>query len=260
MKTLVILTLVQLVSVFSFGYILPLDVILQKNAALAGNSIISVDQEVIFKDSYKEFVVKENWLIEGDRNLRLTARGAGELKDLVSIAAVYNNKNKTSISGKNRQSRPFGEDFFEKYLAIKSKESFQNYFKEMGISPNVRLSRAAGAVCFAVGDPPKTATSTPSPEVWFDQDSFRLAKMRFPGNAEVEFSDYAVYNNVHYPRKKLVTWGDKTVTIRVLKVSTKTSTTIKSFYPESLEQASEISVSRLGGMGASIEEFYKRFR
>ena len=142
MKTLVCLTLVQLFSVISNAYILPLEIILQKNAVLAGTSIISVEQDVTFKDAYKNVVVKETWLIEGDRNLRLTAKGAGELRDSLSIAAVYNNRNKTTLSGKSRLSRAPGENFFEKYLAIKSKDSFMSYIKELGISQNVRAGIA----------------------------------------------------------------------------------------------------------------------
>ena len=260
MKTLVLLTLVQLISLFSQAYILPLEIILQKNAVLAGNSIISVDQDVTFKDAYKTVTVKENWLIEGDRNLKLTAKGAGELRDLIYLTTVYNNKNKTTLISNAKQSKPVGEDFFEKYLAIKSKDSFVSYLKELGISQNVRLSRAAGAVCFAVGEPALGATPNSNPEVWFDQDSFRLAKIRFPSNAEVEFSDWAVYNKVHYPKKKTVTWGDKSVVISITKVSTKTGVGIKSFYPENLDQNSEMSLARLGPLGSTIEDFYKRFR
>lgn len=260
MKTLVFLTLVQLFSVVSTAYVLPLEIILQKNAVLAGTSIISVEQDVTFKDPYKSVVVKETWLIEGDRNLRLSAKGTGELRDLISIAAVYNNKSKTLISGKSRVSHAAGEDFFEKYLAIKSKDSFMVYLKELGISQNVRLSRAAGAICFAVGEPATGAIPNNNPEVWFDQDSFRLSKMRFPNNAEVEFSNWGIYGKVHYPKKKVITWDDKTVVVTVTKVSTKSGNGIKSFYPESLDQASEVNLARLGPLGLTIEEFYKRFR
>ncbi len=260
MKTLAILTLVQLLSVISHGYILPLEIILQKNAVVAGNSIISVDQDVVFKDAYRSVTVKENWLIEGDRNLKLSARGAGEIKDLISVAAVYNNKNKTFISARSRQSRNFGEEFFERFLAVKSKDSFTSYLKELGISQSVRMSRAAGAICFAVGEPSKGAEPENNPGIWIEQDSFRLVKMRFPSNAQIEFTDWAVYNKVHYPRKKTVTWDGKSVTIFVTKVSTKTGAGIKSFYPENLEQPSELSLTRLGSLGTTIEDFYKRFR
>lgn len=260
MKTLAVLTIVQLFCRFSQAYILPLETILQKNAALAGNSIINVEQEVIFKDAYKEVAIKESWLIEGDRNLKVSARGMGELKDVFSWAAVYNNKNKTSLSGKSRINHPVSEDFFERYPVIKSKDSFMTYLKELGIDTNVRLSRAGGAVCFAVGEPAKSMVPNREPEVWFDQDSFRVAKIRFPSNAEVEFSDYAVFNNIHYPRKKIISWGGKTVTIKIQKVLTKTGAGIKTFYPESLEQPTDMQLTRLGVLGQQIDEFYKRFR
>ena len=56
------------------AYILPLDTIMEKNIAQSGRRIISVDQDVIFRNGISELVVKENWLIEGDKNLILTAK------------------------------------------------------------------------------------------------------------------------------------------------------------------------------------------
>src|SRR6476620_11360583 len=122
-----VLTLVQLFAFTSQAYILPLESVLQKSAATAGNSILSVEQDVQFRDGAKIYTVKETWLIEGDRNLRLTAKGVGELKDAVNLNFVYNNKNRTRLNGKNKVTQPAGADFFEKYLAIKSKDSYFAY-------------------------------------------------------------------------------------------------------------------------------------
>lgn len=261
MKTfllLPVLTIVQLISVFAKAYVLPLDSILHKTAGLAGSSIIAVEQNVIFKDAGKEFIVKEEWLIEGDKNLRLTATGVGELKDLIKIHYLYNNKKRTQIIGKNKTISDMSPEFFEKFLAIKSVESYHTYLKDLGISPKVRLSRASGAISFAVGEPSNGKAL--SPQIWIDQDYFRLNKIRFPSESEVEFSDFKAYGNVHYPTLKIVAWADKNAALQVTKVSTKTGATIKSFYPEALDMPSEIYLSNKGSLGLKVEEFYKRFR
>ena len=252
------MTLVQLNSGSAQAYILPLDIILQKSAQLAGNSIVSIDQEVQLKDGNKIYTVKENWLIEGDRNLKMSAHGVGELKDAININYLYNNRNRISFLGKNKMSKTLGGDIFEKYLAIKSKDSYESYLKELNISPTVRLSRAGGLVCFAVGT--ESTAGTVNPQMWIDQNSFRLIKMRLPSNAEVEFTDYMEKDGVHYPRQKVISWDGKSVKITVTKITTKTGATIKNFYPDSLDSSLAVSLANQGVAGATLEEFYSRFR
>lgn len=262
MKTftlLTVMTLVQLVSSLAGAYILPLENILQKNAALAGSGILSVEQDVHFVEAGKTYTVHETWLIEGDRNLRLTARGLGELRDSVNLTYLYNNKNRTQKNGTTRQAKPAGPDFFEKFLAIKSKDSYVGYLKDLGISDQVRLSRAAGNVCFAVGDVSPSLTQL-TPQIWFVQDSFRLAKIRFSSQAEVEFSEYEERNGVHYPKKKHIEFNGQTVNAVVTKFGPSSSSSIRDFYPETVEAASVLNVASAGAVGLQIEAFYSRFR
>lgn len=252
------MTLVQLASPTVHSYILPLEFILQKSAGLAGSSIISIEQEVQFKDGVKTYSVKETWLIEGDRNLKLQARGLGELKDAINVNYLYNNKSRTSFLQKNKSVKSTAPDFFEKFLAIKSKDSYLGYMKELKIGDNVRLARAAGQVCFAVGN--ISTESDVQPHFWFDQSSFRLSKMRFPSQSEIEFSDYAEKDKVHYPRTKTISWQGKTVTIKVTKITTKTSSSIQDFYPEELQPSAPVSLTNFGLAGSVLDEFYTRFR
>ncbi len=258
MKTLLLLTLVQTFSLFSYGFILPLDLILEKNIALSGQKIISVEQDVYFKDGLQEVAVHESWLIEGDKNLKLTATGLGELKDIVKIMAVYNGKNRTTLVGKNKLTEIVGRDFFERYLSIRSIDSYKMYLNELTINPNVRLSRANGVIAFAVGD---MSTEILKPQIWIGQDSFQIQKIRLPSEAEVVFDDYAVINtSLTYPKTKKLDWAGKTVVIKVRSISDKTKVSAETFYPRSLETPSEIFVSNKNSMGLMIEEFYKRFR
>lgn len=262
MKTftlLTVMTLVQFVSSLASAYILPLENILQKNAQLAGSGILSVEQDVHFVEAGKTYTVHESWLIEGDRNLRLTARGLGELRDVVNLTYLYNNKNRTQKIGASRQTKPVSADFFEKFLAIKSKDSYIGYLKEAGISEQVRLSRAGGRVCFAVGDMSPSMTQL-NPQIWFDQDSFRLAQIRFLSQAEVDFNDYEEKANIHYPKRKQVDFNGQTVNITVTKFGPSISSSIRDFYPETVETASVLNVSNIGAVGNQIETFYSRFR
>lgn len=256
----------QLILFSASAYVLPLDTILSKTTLQVGTEIISVEQNVIFKEGTEEYVVQENWLIEGDKNLKLTATGVGELKDLFSIHYLYNNKKRTHISEKNKIVKEVPSEFFERFLVVKSADSYRTYLKEQGISSKVRLSRAGGAICFAIGEASnKTALS---PQVWIDQDFFHLNKIRFATEADVEFSDYKDYGKentkenikLHYPMTKQVSWSGKTATVKVTRVSIKNGATIKNFYSDALEGPSDIQLTGKGSLGQKITEFYTRFR
>ena len=253
-----VLTIVQWFCSFSYGFILPLDFVLTKSVSLSGNQIFSVEQDVIFKSGSEDFVVRENWLIEGDKNLKLMATGQGPLKDLIKMVVVYNSKNKTILSGKNKISEPVSADFFERYLSIRSLDSFKKYLFDLSIDPVVRLSRAAGSIAFAVGEP--SPANSVRPQLWIDQELFEIRKLRLPSTAELTLEDYAIYKQIHYPRLKKLSWSNQTVVIKVRKVSTKTSATLASFYPQKLDQPSELNLTSKGDIGFLIQDFYKRFR
>ena len=253
-----LLTIVQLICSFSFGFILPLDAVLTKSVALNGNQIFSVDQDVIFKSGSEDFVVRENWLIEGDKNLKLTATGQGPLKDLIKMTVIYNSKTKTMLYGKNKVSEYVTPDFFERYLSVRSTDSFKKYLIELTVVPNVRLSRAAGSVAFAIGEP--SPVNAPHPQLWIDQELFEIRKLRLPSSAEISLDDYEVYKQIHYPKTKRISWAGHEILIRVRQVSTKTKATLSSFYPQNLDQPTEVNLTSKGDVGLFIQEFYKRFR
>jgi hypothetical protein len=257
MKTALILTIVLGFYNFSYGFVIPLQPALKKAVALSGNQIFSVDQDVIFKSDAEDVVIKENWLIEGDKNLILTATGQGSLKDLFRVVIYYNSKNKTMVIGKNKQSEVVSNDFFERYLTIRSVASFANYLTDLGVAKNIRISRVAGSPSLAIGDP---STNFLKPQVWLNQDTFQIRKMRFPSEAEVSFDDYAQYDKMSYPRLKVVSWGHQTVTIKVRQISTKVKANLTNFYPQKLDQPSEINLISKGPIGLTIQEFYTRFR
>ncbi len=259
MKTFFILTIVQTISLFSYGFILPLDLILEKNVAINGTRVVSVEQDVYFKDGSQELAIHESWLIEGDKNLKLTATGLGELKDAVRIVALYNGKNRTTVVGKNKVTDVVGRDFFERYLAIRSLESFKNYLNELTISSNVRLARSNGAISFAIGEP--SSATLLKPQAWFKQDTFQLSKIRFPSEAEISFSDYLVTNNqLNYPKTKILDWAGKSVVIKVRSVNDRVKVSSSVFYAQNLDSPSELLISNKNSAGLMVEEFYKRFR
>jgi hypothetical protein len=259
MKTFLTLTIVQTISLFSYGFILPLDLILEKNVATSGNQIFSVEQDVFLKEGMREVAIHESWQVEGDKNLRLTATGLGELKDVVKIVAIYNGKTRTSMIGKNRVTHPAPVDFFEKFLSVRSVHSFKTYLNELSIDPSVRFSRADGSITYAIGQ--ASPVGSLKPQMWFQQDNFQVRKIRFPSEAEATFSDFAeVSPKLIYPKMKKIEWSGKTAIIKVKSIVDKTKIPISNFYPQNVETPSELLVSNKNTMGALIEDFYTRFR
>lgn len=238
---------------------MPLETVVKKTVALSGNQIFTVEQDVIFKFGAEDFVIRETWLIEGDKNLKLTAVGVGSLKDMFRLVTIYNSKSKTTLYGKTKQTELTNSDFFERYLTVRSPDSFKNYLSLLSIPASIRLSRAGGATAFAIGEP-----STPDigkPHVWIDQDTFQLRKLRFLSESEVSLEDYAMYGKgFRHPKTKKIAWGEQNVLIKVRGVSTKTNATLSSFYPQNLDQPSEITLASKGNVGLVIQDFYKRFR
>lgn len=259
---LTFLTIVQLISISVQAYILPLDTILNKTAHQAGASIIEVLQNVVIQDEGKDYIIHEKWLIEGDKNLRLTATGTGELKDKIHISYLYNSKKRSEVVGKNKIVKEVSPEFFEKLIVIKTAESYRAYLKDLNIVNKVRLSRAAGTINFAIGTP--SSAEALSPQLWIDQELFHLNKIRFSTEADVEFSKFKDYGKedapLQYPLKKVVSWSGNTVGINVTEVFPKTTATIKHFYPDTLTDPSEIQSTGHDSLDKKIKEFYERFR
>ncbi len=259
MKTFFALTLVQLFLSFSYGFVLPLDTILKKHVVLNGSKIIALEQDVFFKESGLEAVIHETWLIEGDKNLKLIATGTGDLKDSFKIVALYNGKYRSILIGKNRVTDLVANDFFERYLSVRSADSFKSYLQSLQIQPQVRLSRAEGAVAYAVG-----MASTPealNPQAWFKQDSFELVKLRLPSEAEVSLEDFiAISPQLTYPKTKKIEWAGKSALIKVRQISDKNKYKLTDFYPQNLSQPTDVAFLQKSPLHTTIEDFYKRFR
>lgn len=260
MKTLLVITLVQFISIFSLAFVLPIDSVLKKNIGLNGKQIISLEQDVVFSDGVEELIVQEVWYIEGDKNLKLVATGIGELKDQFKIVAIYNNKNRTIFNGKNRITEPSGKEFFEKYLSIRSLEAYKNLLNEAQIQNNIRMSRSNGTIAFSIGEP--STMQAMKPQIWVEQDTFYLSKIRFLSQAEVSFDNYSevVANKLYYPKTKKIDWLGKTAIIKVKSINPKSKAQFSTFYPQNLDIPSEISIQNKTALSLVVEDFYKRFR
>lgn len=262
-KTIVCLVLIQ--SSMVQAYIPEIPFVLKKASATTGRKIIQIEQEVTFKIGEEEAKVDETWLIEGDKNLKLSAVGKNLYKDSIKLNYLYNGKNKTFLIGKNKNVSPVNLDFFQRYLFIRSQGSFVNYLKELNIpatdKSNIKLSRADGVISFLIGQP---SEQNLNPQVWIGQDDFVVRKIRTPSAAEISLSQITSFpNDTYIAKAQTITWQNAqpvTVQIRIKKVDVNAGGSITAFYPQNLDLPSEMTFANKTPLTAVVEEFYSRFR
>lgn len=246
------------------AYIPELPFILKKSSLTTGKKIIQIEQEVIFKSGEDEARVDEVWLVEGDRNLKMTAIGKNLYKENIRLNYLYNGKNRTHFLGKNKVVQLNSPDFYEKYLFIRSRDSFLNYLRDLNIPANVRLSRANGVITFLIGQP---SEQNLNPHIWIGQDDFVIRKIRMPSAAEISLDQVTSYpNDTYIAKSQTISWPSldggptTTVQIRIKKVNVNAPGSIQSFYPNTIDFPSEINFANKTELTSVIEEFYSRFR
>ena len=262
-KTIVCLILIQ--SALVQAYVPEISFVLKKASGTTGRKIIQIEQEVTFKVGEEEAKVDETWLIEGDKNLKLTAVGKNFYKDGIKLNYLYNGKNKTFLIGKNKIVNPVSLDFFQRYLFIRSQNSFMNYLKDLNIpakdSSNIKLSRADGVISFLIGQP---SEQNLNPQVWIGQDDFVIRKIRSPSAAEISLSQITSFpKDIFIAKSQTITWQNTepvSVQIKIKKIDMNAGGSITAFYPQNLDLPSEITFANKTPLTAVIEEFYSRFR
>lgn len=264
------ITMFSLIGRAAHAYVPKARVILEKVGKQHGKGGYIVHQEVTFRDEKGPLTVIEEWLVESGDSMSLEMRGGGQRASI-----TYKGRQKFFVDDKGAErSGSSGGDFFEpvfyyrswdpladflvkeKILPTKTlpRETYKKDAKEFAYvaDPFVRLSRTAGVVAFALGTPTPADSAAALPGLWVDQDRFLIRRLRLDTQAEVTADDYAEYsNNFWFPKVRTVSWGDQSVHLRVIKVSSTKQTPAAR---KRADGAREIFTSPV------IAEFYKRFR
>lgn len=261
-----------LFSSFSFAYIPPLKMILDRTSENAGSGVYSIETEVLLTDGTNEATVKESWLVENERNIRLTVIGLKELKGL-KLTYLYDDGLKWAMKGQKRESQHAPADFLERWHHIRNSDALNNFLVSNKIIPEfkkdkqsravyeesfVRLGRSEGVVNYAIGEHNKDSLL---PKLWVEQDFFVIRKLRLPSQVEIEFENYKSYSKgLNYPKHKLVRWGQNKATINTLSVVPKAGNLSAQFKPQSLDSNNQSEVLYNNPLKNLLEEFYTRFR
>lgn len=280
MKTVIAGCLIALLPLLSNAYILPTRTILQKTAENAGSGVFAIEQEVSFQNGAETINLRETWVIENDRTMRLTVSGTKDQQANVKLQFLYSNGQRHRMVDGSRKNETISADFLEKFLNFRSSEIFANTLVNYKIIPAgafakktgskgadfkyeaekwVRLSRSGGVVSYALGTPSDSDANTPG--VWIEQDQFVLRKVRLPSQVEMTADNYNIFSKgLHYPRNRTIRWGNHTATIRLISAAPRPAVNASLFQPSSLDINQ--NVEGLNNLAAkdAILEFYSRFR
>ncbi len=281
-KAIIGLSLV-LLPLFSQAFIIPTRTILQKTSENAGSGIYAIEQEVQFVNGDDTLTLKETWLVENDRAMRLTVTGGKDLQNTFTLQFVYSGGQKWSMNSGSRKGEKLPDEFLEKFLHFRSPEIFANTLAQLKIVPAnayqkkpvgrtgnefkydpeswVRYSRTGGTVNYALGIATPVDKDVNYPGLWIEQDQFLVRKLRLPTQVEMSANNYNQFaKGLSFPRARTIRWGNHTVTIRTLSVSARPATVANLLQPASLDRNTNWEGVRTLAAKDIVTEFYTRFR
>lgn len=264
------------------AYIMPTRTILSKTSEKAGSGAYSIDQEIQFANGDETVSLRETWVVEDERTMRLTVTGTKELQGQFSLQFLYKNGQKISNQGGAAKAERIPDDFLERFLNFRKVDSFASvltYFKIIPANalkkkvhskaadfkyesePWVRYSRSGGVVNYALGTPTPPNEERGYPGIWIEQDHFVIRKLRLPSQVEMVADNYSEFSrDLFYPRHRTIRWGNNAVNIRLLTVSGKPANVAKLMHPGSLDIPNNWSGISSMPVKEVITEFYSRFR
>ena len=283
MKKIILASTLLLTPMLASAFIPPTRTILQKTTENAGSGIYAIEQEVQFANGDDTIHLRETWLIDSDRTMRVTVTGTKELQNSFRLQFLYTGGQRWTVVNNNRKSEKAPEDFLEKYLNFRNPEIFANSLAHMKILPTgafnkkplgrtgndykyepeswVRYSRTGGVPNYAFGTPTPVDEKSNLPGLWIEQDQFVVRKIRLPSQVEMTADNYNQFaKGLNYPRARTIRWGNNTVTIRLISASVRPATAINQLQPNSLDVNMKVDgLEKLPAKDAIIE-FYSRFR
>lgn len=265
------------------AYILPTRIILDKVTENAGKGVYAIEQEITFQHTEAPITVKETWLIESDRSMRLTINLPMENGQRFQVQNIYLNNQKSFMANKSRSSEVVSNEFLERYFNARNPDALANLLTQHKILPAgamqkkalpskvadikyhpepwVRYARSQGVVNYAFGIATPVDKAELYPGLWVEQDQFVIRKIRFPSQAEVTANDYNSFSkNLYFPKNRIVRWDNHLAEIKLLSASARPKTAAKQISTSSIELDTNWEALKDHPAREMIMEFYKRFR
>lgn len=266
------------------AYIPPSKMILQRLVDNSGAGTYVIEQEVQFTGAAEPIYLKETWVVENEKNMRVTVTGTKDLKDSVRLQIIYSGGQKWWLKNKSREGQGIPNEFLERIFHYRSVESLGQTFFSLGLLPQtdflhkkinakkvedfknepeafVRLSRSEGVVNYAFGKPTPPDQKEANAGLWIEQDQFNIRKIRLQNQIELTAENYANFSKgLMFPKSRSLHWDNQVVNFKLLSLSSRPNLSNNFFQPTNLDV--EYTLEGLSGNGIKevVEEFYSRFR
>lgn len=266
----------------TWAYIPDYSMIMSRVAEGHGRGAYEIDQEVTFALENDVVRVKETWVIRSEYEMSVTLVGLGPLQGLIEGRIVYDRDNKYFLDSSRVRKSPLTADWWQPFFHFRYSKNIKPKIVALKMAPSssleerrtnpakpqplaqdfIRLSRAGGAVNYAIGTP-SPVDGPGSPSLWIEQDNFFVRKIRLPSQAVVSTGEYSRYpKQQNLPKTMSVVWDDKQAQILITEVSALGTQDARNqlIAPGSLSKK-EVNNKPLKLPDlASIREFYQRFR
>lgn len=258
----------------TFAYIPRLPTILAKTVAKnGGKKALIIQRTVNLKD--ENLNSKETWYIAHADLMKVVVEGTDDGKDWKFEILYKKGKRFTPTVKGTIKTFKASSEFYEPLLHYRSSKSLLNRLIRLQVLPTwaprlmqgenktsqknfIQLDRYKGTVTYALGSTKTKGTLEP-PQVWLQQDSFNIQKIRLPSQVEVEFSDYRDHDErekkeLTQPEAQVIHWKRSTVNIQ--------TTSIKVVDLKTITDQLQIKKGQTATLPSQIafKEFYSRFR
>ncbi len=266
----------NLISV-AHGFVPRAQFILKQTSELMGKGPYQIEKSVTFKDGTGSFQLRETWTVDDENSLKVSVRSGNQ----TIYQALFLNGKKFE-STKHPNGTPIHADFFERTFIYRQPRKWLEELVQDKVlatdslalggprdlkdlhdyrftsDANVRLSRTNGTVAFLLSPPAKEGSS-PSAQLWIDQNSYQVLKIRTLNGSEIRAEKYiSAVKGLNYPGQISIDWNGKQTEIQTKAIESIKSVG-KNFDPNTLA-TSKWEALLSTPLKTQIEEFYERFR
>lgn len=251
--------------------------ILERTTENHGSGTYSIELDLEINNGSQDVNLKETWLVENDKTLKVTIQGQNELKGLL-VHYLYVGGQRWSKRNNQKESKPITEEFLEKWNHFRNEDSMKNAMltakmilpksensknKKSNSTDNseeefLKLTRSQNVVNYGFGE---VKSDHLLPRLWIEQDAFIIRKLRLASGVEVTMDNYRTYSkNFHYPRERTIKWGSNSVTIKTISVQAKAGNLNSAFSTKEIELNNQADILFNHPLKTVIEEFYSQYR
>lgn len=248
------------------AHIPKLNTILSKVAGNTGGSKgLIIKRTLTLKDD--NITANETWYIANADLMKVEVSGTNADDSKWSFEILYKDgKRFTSTIEGGVKSFPQSPEFFEPLLHYRSSRALLSKLISMQIVPPnaanavnqdhfVSLDRLKGSVVYVFGAS-ESKSAQPPPQLWLEQDSFVIKKIRMGSQVEAEFDSYKDYEDgkIKQAENQKIFWNNITLTLQNTSLQLTSPGKLSSQFKMQKVDAAKLPDNE------KLKEFYSRFR